>query len=215
MDRDVGQHLGNHQQTVSLSGVTLTTYRISAALATVAALFVLVGCGKPSTSAAEPTPNATTGAPTTAAATTPAAPTADPDAPHQMGARVTIDARFVNATVFAYKQPVATGAPRPDGQPGFTWGAADIRVCATKDAPDMTVSNSTWRLTYTDDTLIEASSTGYGSFPKPEYPWGDNSLTAGRCLRGWITFPVPGSKRPAFVAYGPEGQRIPVRWTVR
>src|SRR5689334_17455057 len=33
-----------------------------------------------------------------------------------------------NVTVFAYKQPVAAAAPRPD-QAGWEWGAIDVQVC--------------------------------------------------------------------------------------
>ena len=58
-------------------------------------------------------------------------------------------------------------------------------------------------------SLAKASSTGYRQFPQPEYPFGDHALAWGRCVRGWITFPVPADKRPTMVEYQPtEGSSV-------
>lgn len=107
------------------------------------------------------------------------------------------------ATAHGYKQPVAKTATPPD-QAGFEWGAADVEVCVKVDG---TLVNSSWLLIYADHTTIEPSSVGYQQFPLPAYPWGEKEVTAGQCVRGWITFPVPAGKRPATVQYNPQGFR--------
>jgi len=148
----------------------------------------------------------------TAATTTPAAD----DGVHKLGQRVSKTDPTVNGTVFRYRQPVAESAPRPDEQPRYEWGAADVRVCATKDAnPKNYITNSSWTLVYADDTVIEPSSTGYQQFPLPEYPWGEEPLVPGRCVRGWITYPVPKGKRPVFVQWSPGEEPVPPRWAVK
>jgi hypothetical protein len=81
------------------------------------------------------------------------------------------------------------------------WAAIDVKICALKSdaAPDgISVSNGPWTLVYADDSQIEASSVGYNQFPKPEYPFGEKLLAPGRCVRGWITYGVPGKKRPVY-----------------
>ncbi|GGN59908.1 hypothetical protein GCM10011579_024520 [Streptomyces albiflavescens] len=45
-----------------------------------------------------------------------------------------------------------------------------------------------------------------------EFPM-DKTIKAGRCAAGLIAFPVPGSRRPERVVYGPDGLD-PVEWAV-
>jgi hypothetical protein len=104
-------------------------------------------------------------------------------------------------TAYRYRQPVAKSAPEPDGQPGYEWGALDVKVCAAADAPESAISNEPWTLRYADATGAGPSSTGYDSFPKPEYIWGEEQLRPGSCVRGWITFPVPEKQRPVTAEY--------------
>lgn len=122
---------------------------------------------------------------------------------------------WVATTVYAYQQPIAKNAPRPD-QDGFTWAAADVKVCSQRkpDEDPISVSHGPWALVYADSTRITASSTGYEAFPKPEYPWGDTIVTSGRCVRGWITFGVPPTTRPSMVEYLPRGANTPSDWVV-
>jgi hypothetical protein len=126
-------------------------------------------------------------------------------AAHRFGESVQLGTLAVT-TVYGYKQPVAAGAPRPD-QAGYTWAAADVKVCAGTGAgtgqAGITVSNDPWSLVYADSSLVKASNTGYNQFPQPGYPFGDHVLNWGRCVRGWITFPVPPDKRPVMVEYQP------------
>ncbi|MFI7608724.1 hypothetical protein ACIBTV_26750 [Micromonospora sp. NPDC049366] len=198
--------------------------RIHLAVPLTTALLALAACGgdpapTPSPSATSVAPSPVAAAPSPTPTPTPSAspsPTVDASVPLAMGKGITLADRYVTAKVHAYKQPVAGSAPKPDDQPGFVWGAAQVEVCATKDAPTgMTVSNDPWSLVYQDSSHIEPSSTGYQQFPEPEYPWGDKALAPGRCIKGWITFPVPGKQRPVYVEYGPEDVPVPPQWTVK
>lgn len=119
-------------------------------------------------------------------------------------------------TAYSYHQPVATGAPSPQeafgaSSKGYVWGAVDIKVCSTSGT--VTVSNSRWSLGYSDQTVVEASDTGYDDFPKPKFPMGDVTLTEGRCVRGKVVFPVPSRRPPIAVIYSPDGIDEPVLWT--
>ncbi|MGS2619521.1 hypothetical protein ACVCAH_34175 [Micromonospora sp. LZ34] len=196
--------------------------------ATVAvALLVTVtvgGCGDDDQAGLSPAAAATTAASNPTAAVPSSTPSAtastsqqvDPYAPRPMGKSVTTADGGAVATVYAYRQPVARRAPRPDEQAGYVWGAADVKVCAGKTYPQgISVSHGPWTLVYADDTQIEASSTGYNQFPEPEYPWGEKLLAPGRCVRGWITFPVPSNKRPVAVEYAPEDEPVAPRWAVK
>jgi hypothetical protein len=147
-----------------------------------------------------------------APATTAAAPSPTPPVEQllAMGRTATPDPQ-ASATVYAYKQPVARSATRPE-QAGYTWGAADVKVCASKEPvgnqAGISVSHGPWVLAYADSTEAEPSSVGYQQFPLPEYPWGDHDLAWGRCVRGWIVFPVPSDKRPAAVEYRPQDDPV-------
>lgn len=203
-------------------GARVIRARLTLPAALLAIALAVAGCGADDAPLSAPSPTTPAAAPTSAppAATTPAAaasPTTDPNAPHRLGSQVTLSARAdISATVYAYRQPVAKGAPQPEEQAGYVWGAADVKVCLGKAAAEsVSVSHGPWVLSYADDTTIAPSSTGYRQFPEPEYPWGDKVLAPGRCIRGWITFPVPGKIRPAYVEYAPEDVTVPVRWAVK
>ncbi|MEU5554107.1 hypothetical protein ABZ738_30470 [Micromonospora sp. NPDC047793] len=194
--------------------------------ATLAALaLMLAGCGGDQTDSPIPvaaTPVATSAAPVagpTSPSPTPApstSPTGDPYAPLTMGTSTTVADGAATATVYSYRHNVATTAPRPDEQPGFVWAAADVKVYAGKDVADgISVSNLPWTLVYADDTQYDASSIGYQQFPKPKYPWGEKLLAPGRCVRGWITFPVPGKPRSVAVEYAPDDVLVAPRWSVK
>ncbi|MEU8329808.1 hypothetical protein [Micromonospora sp. NPDC048839] len=196
--------------------------RTRLSVAAVALAVALTGCG--GNSDPEPAAAAVTSAPPSPTAASPSAspsvspsPTVDPNAPLTLGkSRESPDGAVVS-TVYAYKQPVAKTAPRPDEQKGFEWGAVDVKVCVKKDytANKIAVSHSPWVLVYADDTQIEPSNTGYGQFPQPEYPWGEKVLAPGRCVRGWITYPVPAKSRPVAVEYAAESEPVPPRWVVK
>jgi hypothetical protein len=150
---------------------------------------------------ASPTPSPSAPAPTTIAA---------PDS-HPLGEKVSVADGLARATVLAYRQPVAKGAPRPDDQSGYVWGAAQIQVCAGGQTP-IGVSATPWRLVYADGAMVEPSYVTYVQFPRPEYPAVEVVLKAGRCAKGWITFPVSADAKPQFVEYHPAGAPLPIDW---
>lgn len=160
--------------------------------------------------AAAVTSSAAAAAPAPSSAAPAPSPTLPADQPLAMGRTATPDP-LGSATVYAYKQPVARSATRPE-QDGYTWGAADVRVCASKTPQGglagISVSNGPWALVYADSTEAEPSSISYQQFPLPEYPFGDHDLAWGRCVRGWITFPVPADKHPVAVEYRPQDDPV-------
>lgn len=117
---------------------------------------------------------------------------------------------YATVTAYAYKQPVARSAPKPD-QAGYVWAAVDVKVCVPENS---TISSDPWSLIYPDDTSAQASSTGYNQFPLPEYAWGDVDLNKGRCHRGWIVYPVPANQRPVMVEYSAPSTGQTVDWSV-
>ena len=164
----------------------------------------LVGCGSTSDAAAGPTVARTptlVSTPTSTPPTTTPPPTPAGPVLHKLGTTVATPDGHVDVTVYAFRQPVAAGAPRPD-QRGYTWAGIDVKVCSHIEA---IVNMLPWSLVYADDTRAESSSVGYRQFPLPSYAWGDTPLHVGRCLRGWIVFPVPAKTRPVMVEYQPEG----------
>ncbi|MDQ7910267.1 hypothetical protein RB614_37815 [Phytohabitans sp. ZYX-F-186] len=183
--------------------------------AAVSLVLLAAACGSDAPVDAEPAAAASAPAsttPTTAAAPTAAATSAAPDS-YKLGEKVLTTDGYVRATVLAYKQPVATGAPRPEEQAGFEWGAAQIQVCAASATP-VGVSSGPWKLVYADGDQLEPSSVTYVHFPQPEYPFSETTLKQGRCVKGWITFPVPAKRKPQYVEYHPEGTPLPLDWRV-
>jgi hypothetical protein len=135
-------------------------------------------------------------------------PSAGPPLPLQQKTTV---GNTVEATAFAYKQPSVTGGPSTPA--GYTWGSADVQVCTLSSAKaNVTVDWKTWSLRYADNSVVPANATNDDAFPRPEYPFASQPLAAGQCVRGWITFAVPASGKPATVQYQPHGYLA--SWTV-
>jgi len=156
--------------------------------------------GTPVAQQTQATPASTPAAATTTAAAPTTAATPTPPAPTTLAFGGKADSGRATITVYAYKQPVAGNAPRPD-QEGFEWSAADVEICSKVDSY---MSRTSWSLSYADHTTIDPSSIGYRQFPAPEYPWDERDVAAGQCVRGWLTFAVPAGKRPATVHYQPQ-----------
>lgn len=119
----------------------------------------------------------------------------------------------LKVTAYHYKANVAKGAPKPveaGYESGYVWAAIDVQVCAPIDG---FVNTLPWHLAYADNTTLDPSNTGYNQFPKPEYPWGDRQVSAGTCIRGWITFAVPSDKKPIQVVYDTESHTL-VKWAI-
>jgi hypothetical protein len=127
-----------------------------------------------------------------------------------------VEGTEASATVYAYRQPVAASATRPD-QAGYEWAAIDIKVCAlTSNGVDagITVSPAPWALVYADSGTQEPSNIGYQQFPNPAYPFTDHPLAWGHCVRGWLVFPAPKGRRPAVVEYQPGAGGKVFDWKV-
>lgn len=175
-------------------------------------VLVMRSGSKPSVTAGQasaPSSATPTAAVTTAAAATTAAPAPTAAKTYKFGEKATNSARENSTAIaYGYKQPVAKNATRPD-QEGFEWAAVDVEVCPTTTN---VVTHDAWRLVYADHTTIDPSNIGYQQFPEPAYPWDEREVAGGQCIRGWITYPAPVGKRPAFVEYGPQG--FIADWTV-
>lgn len=116
-------------------------------------------------------------------------------------------------TVLGYKQGFTSvgKADEEAGMPGYVWAYTDLELCGAKGS--YTDNTTSWTLYYSDGSRISPSGTTYGDFPKPEFPF-EVTVTAGKCARGKLVFPVPGDKRPESVLYKPDGLAEPREWTV-
>jgi hypothetical protein len=175
--------------------------RVRAAFVVALCLFV-AGCGgRPKPSPQRPNPPKQS----------PTAGRPSPTAPMAFGVKTTLGGT-VEAAVLAYRQPSVTGGPAV-GPSGYTWGSADVQVCTLSSAKStVTVNWKAWSLRYDDNSVVPASDKNSDAFPRPEYPFTDYVVAAGQCVRGWITFSVPGDGRPKSVEYAPRG--FVAQWTV-
>jgi hypothetical protein len=116
-----------------------------------------------------------------------------------------------NVTVLGYQHKVRSvgSAAEESGTAGYVWAAIDVKVCSEKGS--FTATDQPWTLTYADGARIDSSSTKYGDFPKPEFPF-ETTLTAGKCVKGNIVFAVPDSPRPSTAVYAPAGLATPREW---
>ncbi|MFF5004671.1 hypothetical protein ACFY3G_17795 [Streptomyces phaeochromogenes] len=117
------------------------------------------------------------------------------------------------STVIGYQHDVkaSTSADEENGTDGYVWSALEIKVCAKSDG--ISVSRLPWILAYADGARIEPSGTTYDDFPKPEYPV-EAQVKNGDCVRGKITYAVPGDQKPVKVIYAPDGLPEPVEWAM-
>lgn len=118
-----------------------------------------------------------------------------------------------SVTVLGYKQGFTSvgTASEEAGQAGYVWAYTDLKLCVTKGS--YTDDTTSWTLYYSDGSRVKPSSSTYDDFPKPEFPT-QVTVTADKCARGKLVFPVPGGKRPASVLYSPSGLAKPKEWTV-
>ncbi|MEU6490378.1 DUF4352 domain-containing protein [Streptomyces sp. NPDC046984] len=164
-----------------------------------------------------PAPSVTVTKTVTATPSTEAAPAAN-DGVLKMGTTKAMDndEDKVHITVQAveYQQPYKGPQPQKpeDFQGGDTWATLNVKICNTRgDA--ISVSPRPWSLAYADDTSIESTGLSGGDMPKPEFPM-DKIVKPGRCAAGLIAFPVPSSKRPERIVYGPDDSSDPIEWAV-
>ena len=181
-----------------------------------AAATVLTGCGSNDELAdAEASPSAEP-----AAETSEPTPVPEDTATHQMVLKMGTEWQFTaddgisgSITVIDYKQGIkSVGDAAEEGATGYQWAYVELKTCSTTGT--FTVDVTPWTLAYEDGSRVEPSSTTYGDFPKPEYPF-ETTLTAGRCVRGKLVFSVPGGNTvPQNVVYAPPGIDVPQEWAV-
>jgi len=207
-------------------------HAVRTAAAAVGTALLLAGCSSGGTTPVAAAPSsapASTAASSRTATPTPSSsptPTSTARGPLAIGTPVpwsgTRDGEHAsgNATVTAYQQDVAHDAPPPEksygaSSHGFVWASLSVRVCSDAGSTlPVTVSTTRWTLAYDDGSVVEASNVGYSQYPKPEFPAGDTTLTAGRCIAGAIVYPVPGDKRPARAVYSPASMPTPAEWAI-
>ncbi|MBO0868350.1 MAG: hypothetical protein J2P15_07260 [Micromonosporaceae bacterium] len=165
-----------------------------------AAVVGLAGCATSAAPASRPTPP-------------PAASTPSAGVAHGLAETVDADHSFVQATVFAYDQPVAAAAVKPS-QGDYTWGAADVQTCASRTLVfDVSVSSLPWQVVYPDGKVYPSTRIAQPQFPQPIYSSTIRTLSPGQCVRGWVVFAVPAAGQPDRIRYAPNDS-TPVDWYV-
>jgi hypothetical protein len=114
-------------------------------------------------------------------------------------------------TVHAYEQP-ATGLNQYQNPEtaGDEFSAADVELCATGgQALSANPFNFELQMPY--------NARRQPSFGK-EPGLNATNLTAGDCVRGWVTFEVPAGVRPSYLVYNvpglPSSGAQPLKWAV-
>lgn len=93
----------------------------------------------------------------------------------------------VSVTAYQFDLDSAADGPQPDS-PSDKWASVEVEACATGET--LSVSSSPWSLVSSDNRHFTASHVGYGTFPEPDYAFGEELVPQGTCRRGWITFTV-------------------------
>src|SRR4029453_12445191 len=97
-----------------------------------------------------------------------------------------------------------TGVPHrfaPDqfgsAAPGSVWAVADAEICAPAGTTgEVDVSTSNFKLTFTDNTRVDATFSGPGA---PALTFG--TVRSGECIRGALNFAVSPNKTPSQIVY--------------
>ena len=136
---------------------------------------------------------------------------AGPSAPQPLGATRTFtgvgsaSALEVDVTVFAVNQNIALRLPTPAS--GGHWVGADIETCLKKQSlysRTLTVGWSDWSVSDAQNGQYISSDKPYSGFPTPQYPFSDEPIVEGECVRGWVLFPVAKRTIITKVKYKPS-----------
>jgi hypothetical protein len=194
------------------------------AVAVIASLLVtvLVLTNTEGEPALQPPPPATAAEPFSTPSPTPTPPD-EPPATGKVGDQLTLkitddvtgDEYTVAAQVISYRQPYKSKAlDPPDEGTGDAWGILEVRVCPLKTPTGTTdVGWEAWSLEYKDSTIAEPATSWSGEMPRPEYPY-DRTVKVGRCIRGFIPFPVSSKKRPELAVYAPTWGTASLEWKI-
>ena len=159
-----------------------------------AALLALSGCAGEAT----PAPTVTVTHTVTASPEPEPEPSTDTSTPLAFGETASVTQ--ADLTVHAVNlDPAPEPAPQPQTADD-KWVSADLEICNTTSAA-FEFSAATWTLVDTENRAFTQSSTGYNQFPQPDYAFGTQSLDAGSCHRGWITFVVNDASTLTAVSY--------------
>ena len=162
----------------------------------VAISLILSGCTN-----REPLAETTTRADTTTTS-------AGPSAPQPLGATRTftdvMSGLEVDVTVFAVNQNIALRLPTPAS--GGHWVGADIETCLKSSlyTTTLTVGWSDWSVSDAQNGQYISSDKPYSGFPTPQYPFSDEPIVEGECVRGWVLFPVAKRTTITKVKYKPS-----------
>ena len=172
----------------------------------VAISLILSGCSNNR----EPSAETTTRADTTTTS-------AGPSAPHPLGATRTFTDGMgleVDVTVFAVDQNIALRLPTPAR--GGHWVGADIRTCLKMSdyGRKLTVGWSDWSVSDAQNGQYISSDKPYSGFPGPQYPFSNEPIVEGECVRGWVLFPVAKRTTITKVKYKPSFDD-PAFWSAR
>lgn len=143
--------------------------------------------------------------------TTPTSPVSSPSNPVALGESFTItDPGFAaEATVFAVDQNIAADS---SSLASGHWVGADVQTCLKDSHGPFTVSWSDWSVSDSSYGQYAASSDNYSDFPTPLYPFKQEPLAVGECVRGWVLFAVAYGVKISTVKYMPEA-RSPAFWS--
>ena len=170
-------------------------------LAYVVALVLLAGCS--SAPSAPPSVSTTTTSTTAATAVVTSSTPTPTSVPAPGVAKVgdTVDLGTVKITVLAAgMQPKGSRDAAPFG--------VRIKACNT-GSEAVRFGSDPWTVVDADDGAYQRSGDGYGSDPKPSYPWNLDSeppTKPGQCVQGWIVYDVGTAKIGRIRYYSGAGE---------
>jgi hypothetical protein len=165
---------------------------------------LLAGCGFSRSATEHVEPTSTVRPPETTSAA--ASSTSTANAPMPPGSEIVIggDGGAISArvTVYSVTQDAAPAAPKPPG--GGHWASADVKTCLDKANAGFTVSWDVWSVADANYGNYKAADLTYNQFPRPLYPFFEEPVSVGDCVRGSILFPVPDGVTVTRVKYAPN-----------
>lgn len=120
--------------------------------------------------------------------------------------------------VLRYKQPVgsaediASAIESDELKKGGMFGSIEVRTCiALTSAEAQPVGAGPWSLGFSDGTVQDYKISD--PTPGTGYPFFGKTVRPGKCVKGWITFPIPPKVRPTVAVYEGGGNvGNPTEW---
>lgn len=183
-------------------------------LALAAIVLALAGCssgsaGASGTATQVVASQVVTSAPPSASAPLPTQTPSAPPSP-KAGATVTLvgsDGSKLRATVHEVKDVKARG-----NAAGTRWVGVLVEVCIDNlpsETPRSSLSWGPWSMIGSDGGRYPMSSSTWGDFPKPQYPFGgDEVFNVGDCAKGWMLGEVNTGVSVAKVRYSNDSGMV-------